>query len=54
VPALDDEADGGEADGHEVGDGENDPWRHELCEGGSVGPVNWRLELDGQAGRSVV
>ena len=53
-PALDDEADGGEADGHEVCDGEDDPGGHELGEGGRVGPVHRLLKLDRQTGRLVV
>jgi hypothetical protein len=53
-PSLDDKADGGEADGHEVGDGEDDTGRHELREGGRVRPVHRLLKLDGQACRSVV
>ena len=47
---LDDEADAGEAHGHEVGDGEDHPGSHELSEGRVVGAVDWRLELEGQTG----
>jgi len=54
VPALYDEADGCEAHGHEVGDGEDDAWRHELREGGRVRPVHRGLELDRQARRAIV
>ena len=43
---LDDEADGGEAHGHEVGDGEDHPGRHELRERRLVAPVHWGLELE--------
>ena len=52
---LDDEGQGGEADGHEVGDGQDDPRSHELGEGGLVAAVhrffedNWQgcLEIKG-------
>ena len=54
LPALNDEADGGEAHGHEVGDGENHAGRHELGEGGRVGPVHRLLKLQRQACRTVV
>ena len=45
---LDDEGQGGEADGHEVGDGQDDPRSHELGEGGVVGSVHRLLEHHGQ------
>ena len=47
---LNDEADAGEADSHEVGDGEDHPRSHELSEGRVVGPVDRGLKLDRQTG----